>query len=132
MLEAYKVTILVMGLSGFTFLIQLLIADVIGLKKGHIPGDSIKPDHKDLHFRANRAILNTNESVAIFILLIAFAMLSQANPEYLNMSSIVYFIGRLGHMICYYLNLKLLRSISFGISLLGLVAIFGIGVVGWL
>lgn len=121
-----------MGMSGLIFLIQLLLADVIGLKNGHMPGDTIKPDHKDLHFRANRAILNTNESVAIFILLIAFAMLSQANPDHLNISSVLYFLGRLGHMVCYYLNQKLLRSIFFVISLLGLVAIFGVGIVGWL
>ena len=121
-----------MGLSGLTFFVQLLIADIVGLKSRHIPGYPIEPSHNKLHFRSARALSNTNESVSIFILLVCFSILSSANANLLNISSTVYLIGRVGHMLCYYFNLKLLRSISFGVSLLGLAAIFITGIVEWL
>ena len=130
-IEPYKITVLVMGLSGLTFFVQLLVADIVAIKSRHIPGYPIEPNHNDLHFRSTRALSNTNESVAIFILLVCFAILSSANANLLNISAIVYLVGRVGHMLCYYSNLKLLRSISFGVSLLGLAAIFIVGTVGW-
>jgi len=130
-IEPYKITVLVMGLSGLTFFVQLLIADIVAIKSRHIPGYPIEPNHNDLHFRSTRALSNTNESVAIFILLVCFSILSSANANLLNISAIVYLVGRVGHMLCYYSNLKLLRSISFGVSLLGLAAIFIIGIIRW-
>jgi len=130
-IEPYKITVLVMGLSGLTFFVQLLVADIVAIKSRHIPGYPIEPNHNDLHFRSTRALSNTNESVAIFILLVCFSILSSANANLLNISAIVYLVGRVGHMLCYYSNLKLLRSISFGVSLLGLAAIFIVGIVRW-
>ena len=127
-IEPYKITVLVMGLAGLTFFVQLLLADIIGTKEKHTPGYPISPEHNDLHFRSSRAIANTNESVAIFILFVSFAILSSANPEWLNYSAVLYLVGRVGHMLFYYSNLKLLRSISFGVSLLGLIAIFIVGI----
>jgi len=120
-----------MGLSGLTFFVQLLVADIVAIKFRHIPGYPVEPNHNDLHFRSNRALSNTNESVAIFILFVCFSILSSANANLLNISATVYLVGRVGHMLCYYSNLKLLRSISFGVSLLGLAAIFIVGIVGW-
>jgi uncharacterized MAPEG superfamily protein len=130
-IEPYKITVLVMGLSGMIFFLQLLIADLVGIKRRHIPGYPIEPSHNDLHFRATRTLSNTNESVAVFILLVCFSILSSANANLLNISATVYLVGRIGHMLCYYFNLKLLRSISFVASLLGLVAIFIVGIVEW-
>jgi uncharacterized MAPEG superfamily protein len=120
-----------MGLSGLTFFVQLLVADFVGLKSRHTPGYPIEPNHKNLHFRSVRALANTNESVAIFILLVCFSILSSASANLLNISAIVYLVGRVGHMLCYYSNLKLLRSIFFGVSLLGLAAIFIVGIAKW-
>jgi len=130
-IEPYKITVLVIGLAGFTFFAQLLIADIVGLKAKHIPGYPISPDHNALHFRSSRALSNTNESVAIFILFVSFAILSSADPYWLNRCAVLYLVGRIGHMLFYYFNLKLLRSLSFGISLLGLIAIFIVGLIAW-
>jgi len=130
-IEPYKITVLVIGLAGFTFFAQLLIADLVGLKAKHIPGYPISPDHNALHFRSSRALSNTNESVAIFILFVSFAILSSADPYWLNRCAVLYLVGRIGHMLFYYFNLKLLRSLSFGISLLGLIAIFIVGLIAW-
>lgn len=130
-IEPYKITVLVMGLAGLIFFIQLVILDVIGLKTKHTPGHPISADHNDFLFRVSRALSNTNESVAIFILFVAFSILSSANPVWLNISAIVYLAGRIAHMLFYYSNLKLLRSISFVVSLIGLMAMFVVGILAW-
>jgi len=130
-IEPYKITVLVIGLAGFTLFVQLLITDILGIKTKHTPGYPITPDHGDLLFRSSRALSNTNESVAIFILFVSFAILSSSNPDWLNRCAVVYLVGRIGHMLFYYSNLKLLRSISFGVSLLGLISIFIVGMLAW-
>ena len=131
-IQPYNITVLVMGLAGFTFFVQLVLVDIIGIKVKHTPGYPITPEHDDIHFRSSRALANSNESVAIFILFIGFAILSSANPDWLNQSAILYLVGRVGHMLFYYSNSKLLRSISFGVSLLGLAAIFIVGLLTWI
>jgi uncharacterized MAPEG superfamily protein len=110
---------------------QLAVVDVIGIKTRHSPGHPIPANHNDFLFRASRAHSNTNESVAIFILFVAFSILSSANPEWLNISALVYLAGRIAHMLFYYSNLKLLRSISFAVSLLGLMGMFVVGILSW-
>ncbi len=131
-IEPYYITVLVLGLLSLVFFVQLLIADVLSLKAGHTPGHPVTANHDDILFRANRAISNTNESVAIFILATSFAMLSAADPEWLGYSAIVYLVGRVGHMCFYYSNLQLFRSLSFGISLTGLSGIMLVGFLSWL
>ncbi|ROS01705.1 MAPEG family protein [Sinobacterium caligoides] len=131
-IEPYKITVLVLGLSGLTFFIQLVVLDVVGFKNNHTPGHPIPASHNELLFRASRALSNSNESVAIFILFVAFSILSSANPQWLNTSALVYLFARIAHMLFYYFNLKLLRSISFAVSLFGLMAIFIVGVLAWL
>jgi uncharacterized MAPEG superfamily protein len=130
-LDAYKLTILIIGLTGLTFLIQLIVVDLIGIKAKHRPGFPIKANYNDIHFRADRAFSNSNESVSIYILLVLFSILSFADPDRLNMSCACYLIGRIGHMVCYYLNLGLFRSISFGVSLVGLIGVFIAGIITW-
>ncbi len=131
-IEPYNITILVMGLAGLTFLLQLIIVDLVGIKTKHTTGHPITADHDNFLFRASRTISNSNESVSIFILLVAFSILSSANPQWLNISAIVYLVGRITHMLFYYFNLKLCRSISFAVSLLGLSAMFVAGMIQWL
>lgn len=130
-IEPYNVTILILGLVALTFLLQMLVADVVSIKAGHTPGHPIPADHDSALFRSSRAFSNTNESIAIFILATGFAILSSANPEWLSYGAIVYLAGRVGHMIFYYANLKLLRSTAFTIGLLGIVAILITGFIPW-
>ena len=130
--DAYKLTIIIIGLTGLIFLIQLIIVDLIGIKTKHKPGFPIKANYDDIHFRADRAFSNSNESVSIFILLILFSILSFADPYWLNTCCALYLFGRVGHMICYYLNLKLFRSIFFGLSLVSLIGILIVGIITWI
>ncbi|PIB16785.1 MAPEG family protein [Vibrio rotiferianus] len=128
---AYSPTIVAIGLTGFVFLVQLLVLDVLGLAQRHTPGHPIEADHESFLFRASRSLHNSNESVGIYILFVMFALLSSASADMLNIAVWVYLTGRVLHMLFYYINLKILRSIAFVISLIGLGAIFILGAINW-
>ena len=128
----YKLTILMVGLTGFLMLLQLAISDVISIKSKHTPGYAVQEDHKDLLFRAHRAFANSNESVGLFVLFVLFGILSGANPSWLNAMAVCFWVGRVGHMLCYYTGLSTLRSIAFGISFIGLIGMFITGIGSWL
>lgn len=130
--EPYKLTVLVLGLAGFMFLIQLAIADVLSIRAKHPPGYSITQDHDSLLFRAHRVLANSNESAGILILFALFGMLSSANPAWLNGCALAYLVGRVGHMIFYYGNLKIARSVAFAISFCALLGMFTVGLLTWI
>ena len=58
-LVPYQPAVLALGLFGFLYLAQLLVADVVGLSRRHTPGMPIDSGHDDLLFRAARAHANT-------------------------------------------------------------------------
>jgi len=128
----YKSAILILGIIGFLSLIQLLIADLYALKTKHTPGYPIKPDHNSFIFRAARAHSNTNESIAIFVIFLLFGMLSTASAQLLYYFSLVYLVGRILHMIFYYMNMQLARSASFLLILISLFGMFAVGVDAYL
>lgn len=132
LLTDYTPAIASFGIIGGLLLVQLVVADIIGIANKHAPGAPIPADHSKLLFRAHRAHANTNESVAAFIALTLFAIAISAPAFWLNVLCLVYIVGRLGHMLCYYANLKLLRSVFFGIATLALVGILGLGIVACL
>lgn len=131
-ISPYQTTVLVLGLSALLFLIQLTIADVLSIRAKHTPGFAIEQDHGQLLFRTHRAFANSNETIGILLLLTSFGILSGASPDWLNAAAIIYFIGRVLHMVFYYLNLALMRSIAFSISYIGFVIMFVAGISGWL
>lgn len=126
-LESYGLTIMTVGAIGGLLLIQLLVVDFAGITGGHAPGTPVSVDHEKFLFRAVRAHANTNESVASFVLLVLFALLMSAPANWVNGSCVLYLVGRVGHMCCYYANIKILRSVFFGASLIGLLALLGAG-----
>nr|WP_246225538.1 MAPEG family protein [Vibrio agarilyticus] len=128
----YSTSVLVLGLSGILFFIQLLVADVTGIKQGHTLGISVNAGHESFLFRSSRAFANSNETVGIFVLFMLFAIFSSANQFWVNGLSLMYLVGRIGHMIFYYANFQLMRSVSFVISAIGLAGIFVSGLVRWL
>ncbi len=128
----YSASVLVLGLSGLLFFIQLLIADVTGIKQGHTPGTSVNTGHESFLFRSSRAFANSNETVGILVLFMLFAIFSSANPVWVNISSLIYLLGRIGHMFFYYANFQLMRSVSFVVSAIGLIGVFVSGIMRWL
>lgn len=119
------------GASAVLLFIQLLIADVIGLKSKHLPGAEIPTDHGNPLFRASRTVANTNESIAIFILSIAFCILSGASAQMTGYCAWAFVAARSAYAICYYANIQLFRSIFFGLSLLSLAGLLFIGFCEW-
>jgi uncharacterized MAPEG superfamily protein len=97
-------------------LIQIVMADVLGILAKHVLGTPIEANHDSLLFRANRTVANTNESIAVFILVVVFCVLAGASPVHT------------AYAIFYYANWQLLRSVVFGVSLLFLFALLLIGV----
>ena len=130
--DPYRITILLLGLTGLMMLVQILIADIAAIKQQHTPGYPVNPDHNNFLFRASRAQANTNESVAVFVLFALFGVFTASNALYLNAFSVIYFVSRIAHMSFYYGNLKLARSISFPLSLVGLIGMFITGLVAWI
>jgi len=131
-LTGYHTTIIVIGLIGLLTLFQLVIADVVAITQKHVPGYPVENSHDQFLFRATRAYLNTNETLSVFILFVLFSVLSGADPNVVNMSALAYLLSRIAHMVFYYTNLKLARSIAFGASLLSLLTMFFSGAINWL
>ena len=132
MFSPYMPTIYAMGSTGLLMLIQLLVADLAGLKSHHKPGTPVAPDTESFIFRATRSHANTNESVAIFILLAVSGLLSSVPPQWLNVMASVYVASRAVHMLCYYANQAMFRTIAFGISLAALFGMCAIIAGAWL
>jgi len=123
---AYHLTGLAMGAAGGLLFLQLLVADIAGMKVKRIPGAPIEPDHDSFLFRASRTLGNMNESVSIFIIFTLVGILSGADPVWLGRLAWLYIMARAAYMLCYWLNIKLMRSVFFGVSVL---ALLGLGVV---
>jgi len=131
LLNDYTPAILSLGVIGGLLLVQLLVADVLGIVKGHIPGTNVENDHNSVLFRAARAHANTNESIAIFIVLLLFALVLSADPGWINNLCIAYVAARSAHMCCYYADLRTLRSVFFVVGLLALIGMFLVAWAQW-
>lgn len=127
----YENTILALGAMGVLMLIQLLIADLVGIKSKHLPGSVVSTNHSILLFRVTRTVANTNESIAIFILAVLFGIFSGAQPIYMAYVSWGFVASRIIYAVCYYTNQQILRSITFGVSLLCLLGLFVVGFGAW-
>ena len=60
-LVPYLPTLWCLLVVGGLILIQLLVADLIGLSNGHVPGDSVVASHESIHFRATRPTMKDND-----------------------------------------------------------------------
>ena len=115
-----------LGAAGGLLVLQLLVADIAGIKAGHTPGMAVNAGHDSFFFRATRALANMNESIAIFIIFAVVGMLSGSNPVWLGRWAGLYIAARTAYMLCYWFNIKLARSAFFAVAFVGLV---GMGVV---
>ena len=106
---------------------QLLIADFIGIRSKHLPGAQVPADHDNLLFRATRAVANSNESIAIFLLAVLFCMLAGASASLTAYAAWGFVVARFFYAICYYSDLRLPRSILFGLSLIAIAVLLILG-----
>jgi uncharacterized MAPEG superfamily protein len=121
MLAPWSSTVCAMAAAGGLLLVQLLVIDVIGIRRGHVPGTPVTGGHEDALFRVTRALANTNETIAAFVLLAVAGILAGASPSWLGGLAWTWFGGRVAHMLCYYADARIPRSIAFGVSLLALI-----------
>ena len=131
-IQMYESTILALGAMTLLMFIQLVFADLVGMKSKHRPGNSVSADHKSLLFRSTRTVANTNESIAIFLLAVLFCIFSNATPSSTAYASWGFVATRFVYAGFYYTNLQLLRSLTFAMSLLCLLALLVIGLSVWL
>ncbi|MES2490518.1 MAG: MAPEG family protein [Pseudomonadota bacterium] len=122
-LVPYAPTVFAMLATATLLVVQILILDLASIKAKHAPGTPVLADHASFLFRASRAHGNTNESVAVFILLCIAAVFTSSSPTWTNACAWLYVAGRLGHMLCYYADLRLARSIAFTVSLIALISL---------
>ena len=113
---------------GGVYLVQALVADVVGIRAGHVPGMPVASGHGDLLFRATRAQANTNENLPIFLLLSVSAVLLGASVAWTNRLVWAFALARAAHMIAYYADLRPLRSAMFGIGTFALIGLFIVAV----
>ena len=125
-LVPYASTLTAFVCLGGLFILQALVADVVAIRGGHVPGMPITTGHDDLLFRATRAQANTNENLPIFILLSVSAVLLGASTTWTNRFVWAFVLARAAHMLAYYADLRPVRSAMFGI---GTVALIGLLVV---
>jgi len=126
LIVAYHLTGVAIATAGGLLLLQLLVADVAGIRAKQTPGAPVKADHEIFLFRATRALANMNESIAIFIIFALVGILSGADAKWLSWAAWIYITARTAYMLCYWFNIKLMRSVFFGVSVL---ALMGLGLV---
>lgn len=117
-----------LGAFGGLMLVQLLVADVISIYRKHPPGTPPADDHSDLHFRSVRAHANSVETASVFLLAMAFSVLRSADPGTVALWAWIFVGGRGAHMLTYWLDLRIVRSIAFSVASLALVALFVVGI----
>jgi len=108
---------------GALYLVQAVVADLVAIRSGHVPGMPITTGHADLLFRSTRAQANTNENLPIFILLSVAAMLLGAGAVWTNRLVWTFVLARAAHMLAYYADLRPVRSAIFGISTFALIGL---------
>lgn len=108
-------------------LIQILIADIIGITSKHVPGTPVEASHGNLLFRVSHTVANANESIAVFVLIVLFCVFSGADATSTGSLAWAYVASRVVYALCYYFNQKTLRSVCFGISLLLLLGMLIVG-----
>ena len=89
-IDTYPQLVMAIGALALLSIIQLLVADAIGIVSKHTPGTPVEANHDKVLFRASRVVANTNESIAIFILAAAFCVLTSAPVSFVGLCSWAY------------------------------------------
>lgn len=123
LVHLYPGTVLAWCVVAVLLLVQVLVADVVAFRRGNTPGAPVAGGHDDFLWRADRAHRNTNETLGIFVLLTLAAVAVEAHPVAVNGLALAYAAGRAAHMVCYWADLRIPRSVSWVLALLALVGL---------
>lgn len=127
-LVPYGSTLTAWVVLGGLYLVQALVSDVAAIRAGHVPGMPVATGHDSFLFRATRAQGNTNENLAIFVLLSLAAVLLGASPGWTNGLAWTFVLSRVAHMLAYYADQRTLRSAIFGVTLIALIGLLVVAV----
>ena len=116
-LLAYHSTAVACFALAWLIMFQVLVADLASIKAKHVPGMPVTDGHASFHFRAVRAIGNTNETLGLFLLLVGLAVALGADPKWTGILAWIYTAARAGHMGFYYARIGWARSTAFSFSL---------------
>ena len=119
----YPGTVVAWIAMGLLLLVQVLVADVLGLRRKKPPGAAAEGGHDDLLWRAERAYGNTNETIAAFVLLSLAAIGYGAHPVLVNGAALTFVAARGAHALCYWADPRLARSGTWIVALLALLAL---------
>lgn len=117
MLAAYGPAVTACVVLAGLILVQVLVADLAGIRAQHVPGMPVTEGHGSFLFRAARALANTNETLGLFLLLMGCALLLQASAAWVNTLAWVYVGARGAHMASYYARYGRARGAAFGVGL---------------
>lgn len=124
--EAYGLTVNAWLAMAGLLLVQLVVADLLGIRARHAPGSPVPYDPANPLFRAVRALGNSNESIAIFVLLTLACVGRGADPVATGAAAWSFTGFRAGHALCYWAGIGLARSLCFAGALLSLLALLGV------
>ena len=113
----YHSTLVACAALAVLIVVQVLVADLASIRAKHVPGMPIADGHSSFLFRATRAAGNTNETLGLFLLLVALAIALGARAPWVNGLAWVYVAARAGHMGFYYARIGWARSTAFTVSL---------------
>lgn len=80
-------------------------------KAGLVPGATPKADYADPLYRLDRAYHNAAETLAVFVAVVAAAILAGASPFWVNLFAALAFLSRLAMV---YVHLKGIGKLVFG------------------
>lgn len=123
LVHLYPGTVLAWLVVAVLLLVQVLVADVVAVRRKHLPGTSVEGGHDDFLWRADRAHRNTNETLGAFVLLTLAAVAVEAHPVAVNGLALAYAAGRAAHMVCYWADLRIPRSVAWVVALLALLGL---------
>ncbi len=82
------------------------------------------PDLKGVAGRATRAHLNMMENLPLFIALVLVAQIASRTNDMTHWGVLLFFWGRVAHAIIYLAGIPGLRTLAWGVSVVGMVLIF--------
>lgn len=82
------------------------------------------PDLKGFAGRASRAHLNMMENLPLFIALVLVAQIAGRTNAMTHWGVLLFFWGRVAHAIIYLAGIPGLRTLAWGVSVVGMVQIF--------
>ncbi len=129
LVQYYPGTVVAWTFTALLLLVQVLVADVTGLRRKRSPGAGVEGGHDDFLWRAERAFMNNNETLGAFVLLTLAAVGVAAEPLPVNGCALLFVTARAGHMVCYWADLRRLRSVCW---IAGTLALFGLALIAFI